>query len=80
MPPADAELSYIKTKERVGDDFIVLPFHDNIDKVEVEIVYDPQLKSDQQHPNFLSGDGLSAMRMQEDRLRQYTKLDMGGNK
>ncbi len=44
MHPDAIELSYNKTKERVGDDFLVLPFVENVARVEVEIVYDPHYK------------------------------------
>jgi hypothetical protein len=66
-----------KIRTRVADEFTVLVFGDNVEKTEVEIVYDPHFKCAE---HVLSGDGLAAMRMQEDRLREITQTDnyMGG--
>lgn len=47
VPVERAEAIADQIRRKAGDDFIVLVFGDKVEKTEVEIIYDPNLKSTQ---------------------------------
>lgn len=52
--------------ERIaGPQFIIIPFRDDVSKIEVEIIYDPHLKTDRVDADQL--------------LRQFTQVDTSTN-
>jgi hypothetical protein len=60
--PERVKESWEATQRIIGNDYVVLPFITEVEKIEVEIVYDPNPKTDQ-------------VGMDQERLRQFIQFD-----
>ncbi len=71
--PDHLKESYESTRRLLGSEYTVLPFVTEVEKTEVEIVYDPHLTSESVHVETLCGS------LQRGNKRQFTQVDTSTN-